>query len=106
MTENLNTECLFIGGTADGKWIEVDASKLEQRLPSLSHLPAMHDPEARAADDDPVPDDSVVIEVYRRIEVEHETGEALVYVLNGLTEDAVTVQLMKHFGSAESAPMM
>lgn len=106
MPENLKSECLFIGGSVDGKWLEVDPTQLEHRFPSFSHLPAMHDSGSRPAADNPVPDASVAIEVYRRIEVEHETGEAIAYALNGLTEDAITVQLMKHFGSAESAPMM
>jgi hypothetical protein len=106
MPENLNTECLFIGGSVDGERLSVNSSLLEQRISSHTHLPALHDPEARAADDDPVPDESEVFEIYRRVEVEHETGEAIVYALNGLSEDAITVQLVKHFGSAESAPMM
>jgi hypothetical protein len=106
MTENPNHKCLFIGGTADGKWLAVDSTLQVHRLRSLSHLPAMHDHEARKMDDDPVPDESVAVEVYRRIEVEHEGGEAIVYALNGLTEEAVTVQLTKHFGNEESAPLM
>lgn len=53
-----------------------------------------------------MPDESVAVEVYRRIEVEYDAGEEIAYVLNGMTEDVVTVQLTKHFGSAESAPLM
>jgi len=106
MTENPIHKCLFIGGTADGKWLEVDSSQNIHRLRSLSHLPAMHDPEARKMDHDPIPDESVAVEVYRRIEVEHEGGDSIVYALNGLTEEAVTVQLTKHFGNEESVPLL
>lgn len=106
MTENPHSECLFIGGSADGKRLKVDSSKMELRIPSLSPQPALQDPIARALDDDPVPDESVVYEVYRRVDVETDAGETVVYALNGLTEDAITVQLTKHFGNAESAPLM
>lgn len=106
MTENAKHECLFIGGSADGKRLEVDSTKIEIRLPSLSSQPALQDPVARANDNDPVPDESVVYEIYRRLDVESDSGEIPVYALNGLTEEAITVQLTKHFGSAESAPLM
>ena len=103
MSDIFNEDCLFIGGTADGKWLNVDARELEHRLPSFSQLPALNEAAAEAG---PVPESTVAVEVYRRIEVEYDAGEEIAYVLNGMTEDAVTVQLMKHFGSAESAPMM
>jgi hypothetical protein len=106
MTENTKRECLFIGGSADGQRLRVDSSKFEIRLPSLSQQPALQDPIARALDDDPVPDESVVYEVYQRLDVENDAGETVVYALNVLSEEAITVQLTKHFGSAESAPMM
>jgi hypothetical protein len=102
MSDIFNEDCLFIGGTADGKWLNVDSRKLEHRLPSFSSLPALNE----GADPGPVPDQSVAVEVYRRIEVEYDAGEEIAYVLNGMTEDAVTLQLTKHFGSAESASMM
>jgi|GEM_PF-3914771 len=98
--------CLFIGGSADGKSLEVDSSQLEIRLPSLSGQPALQDPVARAMDDDPIPDDTVVYETYLRLDVESDAGDTFVYALNGLSEDAITVQLTKHFGSADSAPLM
>ena len=106
MTANPIHKCLFLGGTANGKWLEVDSTQNVHRLRSLSHLPAMHDPEARALDDDPIPDESVVAEVYRRIEVEHDGKESIVYALNALTEDAITVQLTKYFGNEESVPLL
>lgn len=106
MTENTQQTCLFIGGSADGKHLMVDSSKLEIRLPSLSGQPALQDPVARANDDDPIPDEAVVYETYQRLDVENDAGDTVVYALNSLSEDAITVQLTKHFGSAESAPLM
>lgn len=106
MTENPIHKCLFIGGTADGKWLEVDSSQNIHRLRSLSHLPAMHHHDARKVDHDPILDESVAVEVYRRLEVEHDGDESIVYALNGLTEDAITVQLTKHFGNEDSAPLL
>ena len=106
MSEDLQVECLFIGGSADGERKLVDASQDEVRLPSLSRTPALHDPVARSLDDDPVPDESVVVEVYRKVLVEQPDGEAVVYALNGLSEDAVTGQLVKHFGPDEAAPLL
>jgi hypothetical protein len=102
MSDIFNEDCLFIGGTADGKWLNVDARKLEHHLPSFSQQPALN----QGTGAEPVPEASVAVEIYRRIEVEYDAGEEIAYVLNGMTEDAVTGQLMKHFGSAESAPMM
>jgi len=66
----------------------------------------MHDPVARALDNDPIPDESVAVEVYRRIEVEHDGKESIVYALNALTEDAINVQVTKYFGNEESAPLL
>jgi hypothetical protein len=106
MTDTPKKVCLFIGGSVDGQRIEVDSGQLEIRLPSLSGQPALQDPLARASDDDPIPDESVVYEVYRRLDVESDAGETVVYALNGLGEDAISAQLTKHFGSAESAPLM
>ena len=101
MSDIFNEDCLFIGGTADGKWLNVDSRELEHRLPSFTSLPTLNE----GTDPGPVPEQSVAVEVYRRIEVEYDAGEEIAYVLNGMTEDAVTVQLTKHFGSAESAPL-
>lgn len=106
MTENPQHKCLFLGGSANGKWLEVDSSQLVHRLKSMSHLPAMHDPVARALDNDPIPDESVAVEVYRRIEVDHDGKTSIVYALNALTEDAITVQVTKYFGNEESAPLL
>jgi len=106
MTQIPKETCLFIGGSADGNRIEVDSSKLEIRVPSLSGQPALQDPVARALDDDPIPDETLVYEVYNRLDVENDAGDTVVYALNGLTEEAITVQLTKHFGRAESAPLM
>ncbi len=106
MTDIPKETCLFIGGSADGQRLEVDSSQLEIRLPSLSGQPALQDPVARAMDNDPIPDETVVYEIYQRLDVESDAGETVVYALNGLSEDAISVQLTKHFGSAESAPLM
>ncbi|RYD25930.1 MAG: hypothetical protein EOP87_23570 [Verrucomicrobiaceae bacterium] len=106
MTDTPKQECLFIGGSADGQRLEVDHGQLEIRLPSLSGQPALQDPVARALDTDPIPDETVVHEVYRRLDVEADAGDTIVYALNGMGEDSISVQLTKHFGSAESAPLM
>lgn len=100
MNENTLNDCLFIGGTADGEWLEVDSSKTELKLPSLSGQPALQDPVARALDNDPIPDETVVYEIYRRIEVEGEDGTIHVYALNALSPEAVQVQMVKYFGNA------
>ncbi len=106
MTATPKEVCLFIGGSADGKRLEVDSSQLEIRLPSLSGQPALQDPVARALDDDPIPDESVVYEIYQKLDVESDAGDTVVYALNGLGEEAISGHLTKHFGSAESAPLM
>ena len=106
MTDNPHPECLFIGGSADGKWLKTDASQAVVRIPSLSQQQALQDPVARALDDDPVPDTAVVYEVYKRLDATNDTGDTVVYALNNLTEEAIDVQLIKQFGSAESAPLM
>jgi hypothetical protein len=101
MTEKPENECLFIGGTADGKRLAVDPSQAEQRVPSKSHLPAMHDPAARALDDDPVPDESVAVEVYRRMEVVHGGETSVIFAMKNLSEDGVRRRLPKYFGTEE-----
>ena len=106
MTQNTQNECLFIGGSADGKHLAVDSSQLEIHLPSLSHQPALQDAAARATDDDPVPDESKVVEIYRRLEVDAASGTALVYALNSLSAEAIDVQITKHFGTTEPVPLM
>ncbi len=100
MTQAAKQECLFIGGSADGRRLTVDSTQLEIRLPSLSQQPALQDPVARAMDDDPVPDESVVHEVYQRLEVDADAGLVFVYALNSLSADAIDIQLTKHFGLA------
>ena len=106
MTQNTQNECLFIGGSADGKHLAVDSSHLEIHLPSLSHQPALQNPAAKAADDDPVPDDSQVVEVYLRLEVEATDRPEIVYALNSLSPEAIDVQIAKHFGPTETVPLM
>lgn len=103
MTENTRNECLFVGGSADGKWLEVDSSRVEIRVPSLSGQPALQDPVARALDNDPIPDETVVYETYQRLEVEGPDGTTFVYALNALSPDAVQVQMVKYFGNAVPA---
>lgn len=106
MSEIPKMECIFIGGSANGKRFPVNTSFSEVRVASLSGQPALQDPEARAMDDDPIPDESVVYEIYRQVEVDTETGIVYAYVLNGLSDEAVSVQLAKHFGTIDSEPSL
>jgi len=108
MSENLIQECLFIGGSADGKRINVDVSLFEQKISTASHLPKMHSetPEEALADGNPVPPDTTVYEIYERLDVESDGEEIPVYALNILTPEMIDVQLAKHFGETESAPLL
>ena len=108
MPENLTQECLFVGGSADGKWLSVDSSLFQQKVPTFSHLPKLHaeTPEEALADGNPIPEDTAVYEIYERLDVETDDQEMVVYALNSLTEEMIDVQLVKHFGNSESAPLM
>jgi hypothetical protein len=106
MTQNTQHECLFIGGSAAGKHLAVDSTQLEIHLPSLSHQPALQDPAAKAADNDPVPDESKVVEIYLRLDVEAGDRPVVVYALNSLSAEAIDVQITKHFGTTDPAPLM
>lgn len=101
MNNEFQSGCLFIGGSADGQWLEVDASRDTVRVPSLSGQPALQDPVAKALDNDPIPDETVVYETYRRIDVEGHDEVTHVYALNALSPEAIQVQMIKYFGDVE-----
>jgi len=95
MSEILTHECLFIGGTADGKMLRVHEGQSEHRVPSFTSLP--EDPNY-PDESDPRPEKLPVIEIYLPIFVEYEGGAETVFVLNALGDEAIQTQLVKHFG--------
>lgn len=95
MSENPIRETLFIGGTADGKWLPVHEGQSEHRLPSFTSLP--EDPNY-PDESDPRPEKLPVVEIYLPVAVEHDGGAETVFALNALSDEAIQTQLVKHFG--------
>lgn len=87
---------LFIGGTADGKWLPVHEGQAEHRLPTFTSLP--EDPDY-PDESDPRPEKLPVVEIYLPIAVEHDAGAETVFALNALSDEAIRTQLVKHFGA-------
>ncbi len=99
MLENPITECLFIGGTANGNRLPV--SDVRQEFPLSSLADVTNDPQA-LDDGDPRPEKLPVVEIYRPVAVKHDYAVETVFALNALSNEAIQVQLVKHFGSGVS----
>jgi len=99
MVKNSILESLFIGGTADGRRLPVNDCFEEYHLPSVANLP---DGSEASDDADPRPNKVPVVEVYLPVAVKHDDGVETVFALNALTDEAVQVQVVKHFGSEAS----
>lgn len=100
MAENPAQTCLFLGGTADGKHLEVDATLPEHRIPSFSHSPTLHDetPEEALEDGNPVPDAVPVREIYRRFEIDYGGKKVIGYAIASMGEAAIRRRLIPYFG--------
>lgn len=96
MSEIPTHECLFIGGTADGKMLLVHEGQSEHRLPSFTSMPAHPD---YPDESDPRPEKLPVVEIYLPIVVDYDGGVETVFVLNALGDEAIQTQLVKHFGA-------
>lgn len=96
MSENPAQESLFIGGTADGKWLPVHEGQSEHRVPSFANMP--EDPD-HPDDSDPRPEKLSVVEIYLPIAVDYDGGAETVFALNALSDEAIQTQLVKHFGA-------
>lgn len=99
MIANPLTDRLFIGGTADGRLLPVRESLTEYRLPSLAKMiTGTHPPDHG----DPRPEKLPVVEIYRPLTVKHGHVVETVFALNALGNEAIQVQLVKHFGNGVS----
>ena len=96
MIDNPALACLFIGGTADGERIVVNDKRSEHRIASLA--PVSYDPHA-LDDGDPRPETVPVEEIYMPCEGDLGNDTETVFALNALNRDAITMRLVKHFGS-------
>lgn len=96
MLENPATECLFLGGTADGNRLPVNS--LEEAHHLQSQAPVINDPQA-LDDGDPRPETLAVVEIYQPVAVKHADEVETVFVLNALSDDGIQRHLTKHFGN-------
>lgn len=96
MSENPMTTCLFIGGTADGQRLSVKNTYAQQRIRSRAGF--IHEPHPHA-DGDPRPETTSVVETYLPCEAIFGKSTEMFFALNALSDHAINMQLVKHFGA-------
>ena len=91
-------EHLFLGGSADGKWLPVDHGARRHEVTSVA---AVNDEPSKVGEviGDPRPHAVPVVETYEAITVSHGGGSETAYALNAMTPEAVRPQVVKHFGA-------
>jgi len=96
MAENQTTDCFFIGGTADGKWLPVADLRSEFRV--TSQADQTNDPHA-LEDGDPRPEKERVVETYFPVTVSHGGTQSTVFALKIISDGRIMVQVARHYGA-------
>ncbi len=97
MNENPLIEHLFIGGSADGKWLPVEHCARRHQIESVAKV---NDEPTETGEvvGDPRPRAVPVVETYEEIKVAQGGKNHTAYALNALKPEGIHMELAKHFG--------